>query len=260
MPPPIVTLTTDFGLADHFVGVVKGVILGICPQAQIVDISHEVTPFATAEGAYLIAQAYPYFPKNTVHLVVVDPGVGSTRRPILMEAAQQYFVAPDNGVLGMIYPREKHQVRAITNCEAFLQPVSHTFHGRDIFAPVAAHLAAGAAPATLGKKITDYRQPPFAMPKPAGRHRWRGFVLRIDRFGNIVTNFVASDFPDLQNFEIKIGRRRVRTLATSYANGGPAELFAIVGSSGYLEISVNQASAAKVVGCGAGSSVEITFR
>jgi S-adenosylmethionine hydrolase len=143
MAKPILTLTTDFGLTDHFVGVMKGVILDICPQAQIVDISHEVAPFAIAEGAYLIAQAYPYFSKNTVHIVVVDPGVGTARRPILVEAAGQYFVAPDNGVLGMIYSREKHKVWAITEGRIFLQPVSQTFHGRDIFAPAGAHLAAG---------------------------------------------------------------------------------------------------------------------
>src|SRR5215469_1286145 len=164
MAKAIVTLTTDFGLADHFVGVMKGVILNICPQAQIVDISHGVAPFAIAEGAYLIAQAYPYFSKNTVHVVVVDPGVGTARRPILVEAAGQYFVAPDNGVLEMIYARQKHQVRAITDSRIFLHPVSQTFHGRDIFAPAAAHLAAGTTPAKMGKRIIDYARKPFATP------------------------------------------------------------------------------------------------
>src|SRR5271169_3934032 len=153
MTTPIVTLTTDFGLSDHYVGVMKGVILGICPRAQLVDISHQVTPFQTGEGAYVIAQAYRYFPKKTVHLVVVDPGVGSARRPILMEAAGQYFVAPDNGVLSMVFSHEKHKVRLIANERYFRKPVSHTFHGRDIFAPVAAHVAAGARPASVGKLI-----------------------------------------------------------------------------------------------------------
>jgi S-adenosyl-l-methionine hydroxide adenosyltransferase len=167
MAKPILTLTTDFGLTDHFVGVMKGVILDICPLAQIVDISHEIAPFAIAQGAYLIAQAYPYFSKNTVHIVVVDPGVGGARRPILVEAAGQYFVAPDNGVLEIIYSREKHQVWAITDARVFRQPVSQTFHGRDVFAPAAAHLACGANPAKLGKKIIDYAQSPFATPRPA---------------------------------------------------------------------------------------------
>ena len=130
---PILTLTTDFGLSDHYVGTMKGVILGICPKAQIVDIGHEVSPFEITEGAYLIAQAYRYFPPKTVHVVVVDPGVGTARRPILMEAAGQYFIAPDNGVLAMIYTREQARIRLISNEKYFLHPVSRTFHGRDIF-------------------------------------------------------------------------------------------------------------------------------
>src|SRR6058998_1191788 len=137
----IVTLTTDFGLSDQYVGVMKGVILGICPATQIVDISHEVTPFEIGEGAYLIAQSWRYFPKKTVHVVVVDPGVGTSRRPILVAAGGQYFVAPDNGVLSMIYAEDQPTVRVITAEKYFRQPVSQTFHGRDIFAPVAAHLA-----------------------------------------------------------------------------------------------------------------------
>ena len=260
MPKPILTLTTDFGLADHFVGVMKGVILGICPQAQIVDISHEVAPFAIAEGAYLIAQAYPDFSNKTVHVVVVDPGVGTTRRPILVEAVGQYFVAPDNGVLEMIYSREKHQVRAITDSRIFLQPVSQTFHGRDIFAPASAHLAAGTTPAKMGKKIIDYARSPFATPRPAGRNRWCGCVLHIDRFGNLVTNLQASDFPDLKRFVIEIGGKRIITRAKTYAECRPGELFVIIGSTGYLEISVNQGSAAEIVACQPGSSLEITLK
>jgi S-adenosylmethionine hydrolase len=260
MAKAILTLTTDFGVADHFVGVMKGVILSICPQAQIVDISHGVAPFAIAEGAYLIAQAYPYFSKNTVHVVVVDPGVGSARRPIVVEAAGQYFVAPDNGVLEMIYAREKHQVRAITDSRIFLQPVSQTFHGRDIFAPAAAHLAAGTPPAKMGKRIIDYARKPFTTPRSAGRNRWCGCVLHIDRFGNLVTNLQASDFPNLKRFVIEVSGKRVTTRARTYAEGRPGELLVITGSTGYLEISVNQGSAAKLVGCQPGSSVEITLK
>src|SRR5581483_12427681 len=139
----------------------KGVILSICPDAQIVDISHGVGAFEITEGAYVIAQAYRYFPKKTVHVVVVDPGVGTARRPILMEAAGQYFVAPDNGVLSMIYAREKHKIRLVSNEKYFRHPVSRTFHGRDIFSPVGAHLAAGVTPAQFGKRIEDYLRPVF---------------------------------------------------------------------------------------------------
>src|SRR5215467_11106191 len=161
MTKPTLTLTTDFGLSDHFVGTMKGVILGICPGAQIVDISHDITPFEIGEAAYMIAQAYRYFPKKTVHVVVVDPGVGTVRRPILMEAAGQYFVAPDNGVLSMIYSREKSKVRVVANQRYFRKPVSHTFHGRDIFAPVAAYVARGESSKRVGKIIDDYLRPAF---------------------------------------------------------------------------------------------------
>jgi S-adenosyl-L-methionine hydrolase (adenosine-forming) len=161
-PHRIVTLTTDFGLGDHYAGTMKGVILGIQPAATIVDITHEVTPFQIAEAAYLIAQAYPYFPPKTVHVGVVDPGVGTSRRPVLIEAAGQYFVGPDNGIFAMVQEREpKFKARAITASKYFLPAVSQTFHGRDIFAPVAARLLSGVPPARFGKLVQDYlRLPP----------------------------------------------------------------------------------------------------
>jgi S-adenosylmethionine hydrolase len=255
MPKPILTLTTDFGLSDHYVGVMKGVILGICPQAQLVDISHQASRFAIEEGAYLIAQAYRYFPKKTVHVVVVDPGVGSARRPILMEAAGQYFVAPDNGVLGMIHAREKHQVRLIANQRYFRQPVSRTFHGRDIFAPVAAHLASGVAPARIGKSIADYLRPPFETPRQTGPRTWVGRILKIDHFGNVVTNFHVDEFPDFE--ELTIGRSKARRLVESYTEGCPGEMLVIAGSAGYLEVSLNQGSAAEKIGCASGAECQV---
>ncbi|HWB84945.1 MAG TPA: SAM-dependent chlorinase/fluorinase [Bryobacteraceae bacterium] len=260
MRKPILTLTTDFGVSDHYVGTMKGVILGICPQAQIVDISHDVKPYEIAEGAYLIAQAYPHFPKKTVHVVVVDPGVGTSRRPILVEAAGQIFIGPDNGVLSMVYTREKHKIRLISNSRYFHKPVSQTFHGRDIFSPSAAHVAAGVPPARMGKLIQDYLRPAFDKPFHTGKRTWTGRILRIDRFGNIVTNFRASDYGDLgtRTFALSIGPRQICVLARSYAECGAGEVFAIVGSSGYLEISVNQGSAAKAVGCETGAPVELS--
>jgi len=255
MPAPILTLTTDFGLSDHYVGAMKGVILGICPRAQIVDISHQVTPYAIGEGAFLIAQAYGAFPRGTVHVVVVDPGVGSDRRPILMEAAGQYFVAPDNGVLAMIFAREKHKVRVISNARYFRHPVSQTFHGRDIFAPVAAHVAAGVAASRMGKIVAGYVRPPFEKPRQTGPRTWAGEILHVDRFGNIVTNFHVDDFPAFE--ELAIGRARARRLVSSYAGAKARELVAIVGSSGYLEVSVKQGSAAEKIGCRAGGACQI---
>lgn len=259
MPKPILTLTTDFGLSDHYVGAMKGVILGICPQAQIVDISHQISPFEISEGAYLIAQAYPCFPKKTVHVVVVDPGVGSARRPILVEAAGQYFIAPDNGVLAMVYGGEKSKVRLISNEKLFRHPVSRTFHGRDIFSPVAAHVASGVTPARVGKLIDNYLRPAFQKPQRSGKRTWTGRILKIDRFGNVVTNFHSGDFPDLErrNFSMHLGPRQIEVLVRSYAESSPGELFLIVGSSGYLEVSVNQGSAARAIGCEAGAPAEL---
>jgi S-adenosyl-L-methionine hydrolase (adenosine-forming) len=259
MPRPIVTLTTDFGLSDHFVGAMKGMILGICPQAQIVDISHGVTPFAIPEGAYLVAQAYRCFPKKTVHVVVVDPGVGSARRAVVAEAAGQFFVAPDNGVLSMIYAGEKHRVRGLTNPRYFRQPVSQTFHGRDIFAPVAAHLAAGVSAARMGKPLRGYIQLEFAKPARTGARAWTGCVVHADRFGNLITNFCATDFPAMADgaFSLVLGAHRVIRLSRNYAESAPGELFVIAGSSGYLEVSVNQDSAARITGCSVGAKVEL---
>jgi S-adenosylmethionine hydrolase len=260
MTRPILTLTTDFGLSDHFVGTMKGVILGICPQAQIVDISHGVTPYEIGEGAYLIAQAYRYFPKKTVHVVVVDPGVGTARRPILMEAAGQYFVAPDNGVLSMVLARDENaKFRLISNAKYFLQPVSTTFHGRDIFAPVAAHLAAGVPAARMGKRIEDYLKPGFEKPHRAGKRTWIGRILKIDRFGNVITSFHADDFGDLalRNFSFGFGPVTVSAMARNYAERAPGELFAILGSSGYYEVSVSQGSAAQTIHCESGAAVEL---
>ena len=259
MRRPVITLTTDFGLSDHFAGTMKGVILGICQDAQIVDISHHVGAFGITEGAYLVAQAYRHFPRGTVHIVVVDPGVGTSRRPILVEAAGQRFVAPDNGVLSFIYAREKHKVRWITAEKFFLKNVSRTFHGRDIFSPVGAHLARGVAPARMGRLIGDYMRLHLEKPVRTARRGWTGAVLKIDRFGNLITNFPAEDFPDLgqRPFELSVGLETVHRLAHNYAECGPGELFVIVGSSGYLEVSSSQASAAKILGCGAGAPVEL---
>jgi S-adenosylmethionine hydrolase len=261
MPAPLITLTTDFGLSDHYVGVMKGVILSICPRARIVDVSHGVDAFEIAEAAFTLSQAYRYFPRGAVHVVVVDPGVGTSRRPLLAQAAGQYFVAPDNGVLSMVYAREKHKVRAISNARYFLRPVSNTFHGRDIFAPVAAHLAAAVAPARFGKLIADYVRLGFDKPARTGPRAWTGAILKVDRFGNLVTNFSAAEFPDLDQraFEMAAGPRRINLFARNYAERGPAELFLILGSAGYYEISVAQGSAARLLDCAAGAPLELTL-
>ncbi len=237
----------------------KGVMLGICPGAQLVDISHEITPYAIPEAAFTLEQAWRCFPEGTVHLVVVDPGVGSARRPILVEAGGHCFVAPDNGVLTMLYESTvKQRVREITASSHFREPVSQTFHGRDIFAPVAAQIAGGLQPSRLGRRIDDYARLDFAKPVRRGPKRWTGAVLKIDRFGNVITNFESAAWTLVdQRFEMKIGRRSVTSLARHYAGMKTGELFAIAGSAGYLEISMDQKSAAETVGARAGSLVEL---
>lgn len=261
MSKPVLTLTTDFGVSDHFVGVMKGVILGIHPGAHIVDISHEVTPFSITQGAFLIAQAWRYFPENSVHLVVVDPGVGTARRPILIEAGGHRFVGPDNGVLSMVYSGVEHEAREITAEKYFLHPVSRTFHGRDIFAPIAAHLLRGVRAGSTGKLIDDHLKIDFHRPQQLGRRIWSGAVLHIDRFGNLITNFGINEFGELRTraFELAVGTHRVHRLALTYAEVDAGELFAIVGSSSFVEIALRESSAARLLGCGPGAPVELTL-
>jgi S-adenosyl-L-methionine hydrolase (adenosine-forming) len=260
---PIITLTTDFGLNDHFIGAVKGVILDIVPEAAIVDISHAVQAFDVLDGAIMISQAYSYFPSGTVHMVVVDPGVGTARRPIVASSDGYSFVAPDNGVLSMVYAREERMhVRHISSEHYFRQPVSSTFHARDVFAPVAAYLAKQVETHKFGEEITDYVR--FAAPKPkaAGENRMRAVVLKVDRFGNLITNITPQDAPALfaQNppsFKMMVGNKEVSTIHGAYAEGTPGEVFGILGSMGYLEIVANRASAAQITGAGKGTEVSI---
>ena len=261
MKSPIITLTTDFGSKDHFAAVMKGVILGICPGATVVDVSHEVQPFEIQEGAFVVAQAFPFFPKKTIHVVVVDPGVGSARRAILVEAEEQYFIAPENGVLAMVYSKRGSKVREITAEKYFLQSVSHTFHGRDVFAPAAAHLAKGARPSSFGKLIDDYLRPAFTGPQRTSKRQWVGTVLHIDRFGNMITNFPIDEFATIRvkPFAFAVGTQHLTDLASTYAEMPIGEPFVIVGSSGYLEVSANQASAARILGCGVGAPCELTI-
>jgi S-adenosyl-L-methionine hydrolase (adenosine-forming) len=259
---PIVTLTTDFGTNDHFVGAVKGVILDIVPEAAIVDISHAVQAFDVLDGALTISQTYSYFPTGTVHMIVVDPGVGTARRPIIASSDGYHFVAPDNGVLSMIYAKEERiHVRHVTAEHYFHQPVSNTFHGRDIFAPVAAYLAKMVDSHKFGDEIEDYVR--FAAPKPktAGENRIRAVVLKVDRFGNLISNVTPADVPALfagkAGFKIVVGNKEITEIRANYAEGAPGEVFGILGSMGYLEIVANRAAAAQITGAGKGSEVSI---
>lgn len=259
MASRLITFTTDFGLSDHFVGVMKGVVATIAPAARVIDISHDIAPYNVTEAAFVIAEAWTYFPKRTVHVVVVDPGVGSSRRPILAEAGGHYFIAPDNGVLSMVFDAVPHKVRVISNSKFMRREISRTFHGRDVFAPAAAHLAKDAKPAAFGKQIDDYVRTWITRPSPHGKDTWRGTILKTDRFGNLITNFVAREFTGLNTrpFEMRAGAQRIHRLAITYAETNAGDLFVIEGSSGYLEIAANQKSAAEILACSAGASVEL---
>jgi S-adenosylmethionine hydrolase len=259
---PIVTLTTDFGTNDHFVGSVKGVILDIVPEAAIVDISHAVQAYDVLDGALAISQAYSYFPTGTVHMVVVDPGVGTTRRPIIASSDGYHFVAPDNGVLSMVYAKEERiHVRHVTSDHYFRQPVSNTFHGRDVFAPIAAYLAKMVDSHKFGDEIEDYVRFAAPRPKPIAENRLRAVVLKVDRFGNMITNVTPEDAPALfagkGGFKIVVGNKEITEFRTAYAEGAPGEVFGILGSMGYLEIVANRAAAAQITGAGKGAEVTI---
>jgi S-adenosylmethionine hydrolase len=237
----------------------KGVAAGIAPRARFIDITHEISPYNVTEAAFVISQAWTYFPKGTTHVVVVDPGVGSSRRPILAEAGGHFFLAPDNGVLSMVYQAAPHKVRVISSLKVMRRQVSRTFHGRDVFAPAAAHLIKGAKPASFGKPILDYVQSWLTVPAKLARGCWRGTILKVDRFGNLITNFHVSQFATVKThaFELRVGGEKIHRLALTYAETDIGALFVIEGSSGYLEISANQASAAGRLGYSAGAEVEL---
>jgi S-adenosylmethionine hydrolase len=261
----LITFTTDFGVNDHYVGTMKGVIYQINPAAQIVDICNGVNSFDILDGALTIAQAYRYYPADTVHMVIVDPGVGSARRPLLVTTTKHIFLAPDNGVLSLVYEREERlSVRHITAEHYFLQPLSSTFHGRDVFAAVAGWMSKGVEVAKFGDEITDFVRFGAPKPKPVNDKLLKGIVLKADRFGNLITNFTAHDVPQIfgENpppFKIVIGKHEITKLKNNYAQGVPGELFGIMGSMGYLEISANRAAATKVIGVDKGTEVGILF-
>lgn len=260
---PIITLTTDFGTNDHFVGAMKGVILDIVPDAQIVDICHSVQAFDVLDGALTISQAYSYFPNRTVHVVVIDPGVGTARRPILASCDKYHFVAPDNGVLSLVYAREERMhVRHITSEHYFLQPVSNTFHARDIFSPVAAYLAKEVDSLKFGDEVEDYVRFNAPKPKAVDQNKLRGVILKVDRFGNLITNITPQDAPMLfgdtaKKFKILVGSREITEMHNAYAEGAPGEVFCVLGSMGFLEIAANRGAAAQLTGAGKGTDVNV---
>lgn len=248
--PRLLTLTTDFGLTDHYVGTMKGVVAAQAPGIEMVDITHGVPAFDIAEGAFAIAQAYPFFPEGTVHVVVVDPGVGTARRPIAVRACGHLFVAPDNGVLSQVIEDAlDHEARQI-RVRHGLPSLSDTFHGRDLFAPAGARLAAGLPFGEVGPRVRDLRLLPPARPSEGVAR-----VLHVDTYGNVVTGFRPGDLR--AGDCLRLSGVAVCERASSYASVKDGRPFLVTGSSGFLEVSVNRASAARTLGVRAGDSVTI---
>lgn len=261
MPSQVITLTSDFGLRDSYVAEMKAVILSINPKATIVDISHCVEKYDIRMAAYILARATPHFPEDSVHVAVVDPEVGTTRRPILIQTSHAYYVGPDNGILIMATTNDGiRQVREITSSKMMMPHVSKTFDGRDIFAPAAAHLTKGTGPEKFGPELFKYVVPTFANKRKTG-NSIDGEIFYADSFGNVVTNFTVQDLEKSNvqgRIELKIGNRALKLkLRRSYAESKTSELFAIIGSGGLLEISKNKASAAEALRTRVGNRISL---
>jgi S-adenosyl-L-methionine hydrolase (adenosine-forming) len=258
---PCITLTTDFGNKDGFVGTMKGVIWNICPGAQIADISHSIAPQNILEAALVLWRAYPFFPARSVHLAVVDPGVGTRRRALAAHLGAHFFVGPDNGLFTPMFEEAERngwlvEIVQLTNDKHFLADVSRTFHGRDIFAPVAAHLANGVALADLGPAIHDPQR--LTMPKPEKTPTgWRAHITLVDAFGNLATDLPAAALTQHAHISFHLRGREVHGLAGSYGHAQPGELIALVDSEGHIELAVVNGSAALVTDAHAGDIVEV---
>lgn len=258
LPRPIITLTTDFGTADHYVGTMKGVLASICPEASIIDVTHDVPHFDIWSGAYAISQAAPFFPKGTVHVVVVDPGVGTARRGISCTLNDQIFIAPDNGVLSLaIDESSPYRGRELRNPELWLKSPSNTFHGRDLFSPAAAKLAAGLIQwDDIGPELEGIVRLPHCKAVEERSGLWRGCVLSVDHFGNVITNITVG-YPPLESsrFRLSTGGHTLDRFRRTFGEARRDELFVYPGSSGFYEIGINQESAARILGISPGDPV-----
>lgn len=256
-----ITLSTDFGLKDGNAGVLHGVIWGIAPDAQITDISHQISPQNILEGALILARQGPYFPAGTIHVVVVDPGVGTDRRPIAARLGKFYFVGPDNGLCTLLLERAERNREPVefvhlNKPQYWLPEVSHVFHGRDIFSPVAAHLAKDASLKDVGTLISDPVR--LNIPRPQKTSSgWRGEVLYIDSFGNLATNFQQEDLANVPNLGLRVRGIELRGLVHTFGDRNPGELAVLYGSTGSLIVSEVNGSAARRLDAKTGDPVEV---
>ncbi len=265
-PPPLITLLTDFGTSDYFVSAMKGVIFSVNPDARLVDITHDILAQDIEAAAFALLAVYSTFPSGTIHVAVVDPGVGSARRAILVETGRQFFVGPDNGIFSYICEREpQSRLFAVTNREYFCAPVSATFHGRDVFAPVAAALSTGIDPSEFGKQITDPVRLASLIPEKSKNGTVKARIIHIDRFGNCVTNITPADLTEkmitdgayliANGYKVKSFRKFF-----SEEGGRDRDAFGIWGSAGFLELAVKDKSAAKILKAKRGQPVVLRFR
>ncbi len=266
--PAIITLTSDFGLRDEYVGVMKGILAAAAPQARLIDISHQVAPQDVEEAALLLEAAAPHFPPGTIHLAVVDPGVGTERELLLLQAREQYFLAPDNGLLTPFLDEQSLQAAFVIDCpRLYRQPVSPTFHGRDMLAPVAAALAGGLAPTSLGRPALKTR-----LKKLSSRQlqidvihgNIAGFVIHVDHFGNLTTNIHQRHLAALptgpEQWELSCKGLKISGLSATYGSLPAGALAALIGSRGYLEIAANRGNAARLLGAAVGEPVRLAVR
>jgi len=254
---PIITLTTDFGLDDWFVGAMKGVILGLAPRTSIVDLTHGIPSGDIRAGAFALAAACRYFRRGSIHVVVVDPGVGGNRAGIVVQTADYFFVAPDNGVLSLALSREQIKgVRRLENEGYFLRPVSHTFHGRDVFAPVAAHLSRGVPVSRLGPAQSDFIRLVWLSPK-CERNVIKGEIVYLDRFGNAITNIPTEQLGRPETLKVSVRGQPTCPVRSCFEKAAPGQLAGIPGSSGFLELALKNGSAEERFGLKVGDSVTV---
>ena len=259
----VITLLTDFGTADPYVGATRGAALAVNPQVRLVDLSHDVAPHDVAEGGYILAGAFRYFPPATVHVAIVDPGVGSERRILAADFEGHVLLAPDNGLLSVVFRgAEPSRLISVTNAAYFHHPVSLTFHGRDILAPVAAHLTLGVPLDEMGPPVEDYARVAVAMPS-VEEGAIEGVVVHVDRFGNLVTNILREDIEALsalcsEDLHVRVAGQHIGGIYRTYAEVGVGELLAVIGSGDFLEISANTGSAADALGVGRRTAVRVT--
>jgi S-adenosylmethionine hydrolase len=264
---PTITLLTDYGTRDGYVASMKGAILSINSNVNIVDITHDIAPQDILEAAFVLRSAFSYFPTRTIHVVVVDPTVGSTRKILMVSTDNYYFVAPDNGVLSLIYEIEPFSsVVEVSSEHYFRSVVSNTFHGRDIMAPVAAWLSKGNPMDNFGEPTENYLRLSFPKPKVVAEGTLKGNIVHIDRFGNLITNVTRNDYEELrsktpgENFKTVIGKQEINGLKNYYAQGQKGELLTLFGSSDFLEIAQTQGSAAKTLGVSRGAEIGIVLK